>query len=38
MRRTIANLAFLMIMFAVQNCIFPFIPFLSAAPNLASRP
>ena len=34
MRRTIANLAFLMIMFAVQNCIFPFIPFLSAAPNL----
>ena len=34
MRRTIANLAFLMVVFAVQNCIFPFIPFLSAAPNL----
>ena len=34
MRRTIANVAFLMIFFALQSCVFPFIPFLSAAPNL----
>lgn len=34
MRRTVANIAFMLIAFAVQNCIFPFIPFLSAAPNL----
>lgn len=34
MRRTIANITFLIVMFAFQNCIFPFIPFLSAAPNL----
>ena len=34
MRRTSANVAFLMIFFALQSCVFPFIPFLSAAPNL----
>ena len=34
MRRTAANLAFLIVMFALQNCIFPFVPFLSAAPNM----
>ena len=34
MRRTIANVAFLMIFFALQSCVFPFVPFLSAAPNL----
>ncbi len=34
MRRLAANIAFLILAFAVQNCIFPFIPFLSAAPNL----
>ena len=34
MRRTAANIAFLMIFFALQSCVFPFIPFLSASPNL----
>jgi rod shape-determining protein MreD len=34
MRRSIANFAFMIIAFTIQNCIFPFIPFLSAAPNL----
>ncbi len=34
MRRTLANVAFLMIFFSLQSCVFPFIPFLSAAPNL----
>lgn len=34
MRRTVSNLAFLIVIFAFQNCVFPFIPFLSASPNL----
>ena len=34
MRRFIADVAFLIVIFAVQNCIFPFIPFLSVSPNL----
>ena len=34
MKRNVANIAFLLLAFAVQNCVFPFIPFLSAAPNL----
>ena len=34
MRRTAANLAFMIVMFAVQNCIFPFVPFISVSPNL----
>jgi rod shape-determining protein MreD len=34
MRRRIVNFAFLLIVFTMQICIFPFIPFLSAAPNL----
>ena len=34
MRRTAANLAFMIVMFSVQNCIFPFVPFISVSPNL----
>lgn len=34
MRRRIANTSMLIVAFAVQRCVFPFIPFLSAAPNL----
>jgi len=34
MRRTAVNFAFMILAFAVQNSIFPCIPFLSAAPNL----
>ena len=33
MRRRIANIAIIILAFAIQNCIFPFIPFLSASPN-----
>lgn len=34
MKRTIVDFLCLIIAFAIQHCIFPFIPFLSAAPNL----
>ena len=34
MRRIIVNIAFIIFAFALQICIFPFIPFLYAAPNL----
>lgn len=34
MRRTVANIAFLIVIFALQSCIFPFIPFLAVSPNL----
>ena len=34
MKRLIANIAMLILAFVIQRCIFPFIPFLSAAPNL----
>ena len=34
MRRIIINTTIILIAFAIQNCAFPFIPFLSAAPNL----
>lgn len=34
MRRIIVNIAVIIFAFAVQVCIFPFIPFLSASPNL----
>lgn len=34
MRRISANIAMLILAFAIQRCVFPFIPFLSAAPNL----
>ena len=34
MRRIIVNIAFIIFAFSLQICIFPFIPFLYAAPNL----
>lgn len=34
MRRTVINIVLILIAFAVQNCVFPFIPFLRVAPNL----
>lgn len=34
MRRRSINIICLILAFCIQNCIFPFIPFLSAAPNL----
>ena len=34
MRRAIVNIAFIIFCFALQICIFPFLPFLSASPNL----
>ena len=34
MRRTIINIVLILIAFAIQNCVFPFIPFLRVAPNL----
>ena len=34
MRRIIVNIAFIIFAFALQICIFPFIPFLYASPNL----
>ena len=34
MRRTIANILIIIIAFAVENSIFPFIPFLNVVPNL----
>lgn len=33
MKKYIINITIILIAFAVQNCIFPFIPFLSASPN-----
>ena len=34
MRRIVVNIAFIIFAFSLQICIFPFIPFLYAAPNL----
>ena len=34
MRRFIINIVLIIMAFAIQNCIFPFIPFLNVAPNL----
>lgn len=34
MRRILANLLLMVLAFTIQTCIFPMIPFLSAAPNL----
>lgn len=34
MRRNFVNVLVIILGFAIQNCIFPFIPFLSAAPNI----
>ncbi len=34
MKKKVANIALILIAFAIQNCIFPFIPFLALAPNL----
>lgn len=34
MKRKIANIVVIILAFAIQNCIFPFIPFLAASPNL----
>lgn len=34
MRRVAANIALLIVIFALQSCVFPFIPFLSVSPNL----
>ena len=33
MRRRIANIVLMIIFFAIQSCIFPFIPFLAGSPN-----
>lgn len=33
MKKLIVNIAMILIAFAIQSCIFPFIPFLSASPN-----
>ena len=33
MKKIIINVSLIFIAFAVQNCVFPFIPFLSASPN-----
>lgn len=34
MKRALINLALMILAFTIQNCIFPLMPFLSAAPNL----
>lgn len=34
MKRALINLALIIMAFTIQNCIFPLLPFLSAAPNL----
>ncbi len=34
LKRAIINLALIITAFTIQNCVFPLIPFLSAAPNL----
>lgn len=34
MKRALINLALIILAFTIQNCIFPLLPFLSAAPNL----
>ena len=34
MRRFVINIVLIIMAFAIQNCIFPFIPFLNVAPNL----
>ena len=34
MRRFIINIVLIIMAFAIQNCIFPFIPFLNVAPKL----
>ena len=34
MRRFVINIVLIIMAFAMQNCIFPFIPFLNVAPNL----